>query len=139
MLISSKVNLMLQRWPCISVIVELTASIFSAHSTCRLLLSFSHITLFIATIWQPESKIHSTVSFPSTSGKIEQRGMESRPTRRLPVLSGSCIVHPLYTAGLSSGTSSSLPTSVVPADTHCVVVSSLYCFCTSGEMDSSSH
>jgi hypothetical protein len=29
---------------------ELAASIFSARSTCKLLLSFSHITLFIATI-----------------------------------------------------------------------------------------
>jgi hypothetical protein len=114
------------------------ASIFSVCSTCRLLPSFSHITLFIATIWQPESKMHSTVSFPLTSGKIEQRGMESRPTRRSSVPSGSCIAHPLYTAGLSSETSSSLPTSVVPADTHRVVVSSLYCFCASGEMDRSS-
>jgi hypothetical protein len=52
---------------------------------------------------------------------------------------GLCTVQPLYTAGLSSGTSSSLPTSVVPADTRRVMVSSLYCFHASGEMESSSH
>jgi hypothetical protein len=120
------------------VMVELAASIFSACSTCKLLPSFSHVTLFIATIWQPESKIHSTISFPSTSGKIEQRGMEWWPTQRSSVPLGSCIAHPLYTVGLSSGTSSSLPTSVVPADTRRVVVNSLYCFHASGEIDNSS-
>jgi hypothetical protein len=40
----------LRRWPCVSVMVEWVASIFSARSTCKLLLSFSHITLFITTI-----------------------------------------------------------------------------------------
>jgi hypothetical protein len=34
----------------VSVIVELAASIFSTRSTCKLLLNFSHITLFIPTI-----------------------------------------------------------------------------------------
>jgi hypothetical protein len=69
-----KVKHMVWRRPCVSVIVELAASIFSAHSTCILLPSFSHIMLFIATIWQPESKIHSTVSFPLTSGKMSRGG-----------------------------------------------------------------
>jgi hypothetical protein len=31
-----------------------------------------------------------------------------------------------------------LTTSIVLADTHCIIVSSLYCFRTSGEMESSS-
>jgi hypothetical protein len=83
--------------------------------------------------------MHSTMSLPSTSGKIEQRGMELQPTQRSSEPSGSCTVHLLYTARLSSGTSSSLPTSVVLVETCCVVVSSLYCFCASGEMGSSSH
>jgi hypothetical protein len=134
-----KVKRMLQRQLCVLVMVELAASIFSTHCTCKLLPSFSHITLFMATIWQPESKMHSTISFPSMSGKIEWRGMESQPTQRSSVLSGSCIVHPLYTAGLLSETSSSLLTSIVPADICCIVVSSLYCFCASGEIESSSH
>jgi hypothetical protein len=112
---------------------------FSAHSTCKLLLSFFHIILFITTIWQPESKMHSTMSFPSMSRKIERRGMELQPTQRSSVLSGSCIVHLLYTVGLSSGTSSNLLTSIVLADTHHVMVSSLYCFHASGKIESSSH
>jgi hypothetical protein len=49
--------------------------------------------------------MHSTVSLPSTSRKIEQRRMESRSTRRSSMPSGSWIVHPLYTVGLLSGTS----------------------------------
>jgi hypothetical protein len=77
--------------------------------------------------------MHSTVSFPSTSGKIEQGGMESQLTQRLLVPLGLCIIHLLYTARLSSGTSSNLLTSVVLADTRCIVVSSLYCFCRHGK------
>jgi hypothetical protein len=82
--------------------------------------------------------MHSTVSLPSMSGKIEWRGMESFPTQRSSEPSGLCTVLLLYTAGLSLGTSSSLPTSVVPVETRCVVVSSLYCFLASGEMERSS-
>jgi hypothetical protein len=55
------------------------------------------------------------------------------------VPSGSCTIQPLYTAGLLSRTSSNLLTSIVPVDTCRIVVSSLYCFCASGEMESSSH
>jgi hypothetical protein len=83
--------------------------------------------------------MHSTISLPSMSGKIERRGMESCPTRRSSELSGSCMVQPLYTTSLSLGTSSSLPTLVVPAETHRIVVSSLYCFRASGEMARSLH
>jgi hypothetical protein len=50
MSMSSKVNCMFRRRPCISVMVELVASIFNTHSTCKLLPSCSQIVLFIATI-----------------------------------------------------------------------------------------
>jgi hypothetical protein len=53
--------------------------------------------------------------------------------------SGLYTMHPLYTARLLLETSSSLLTSVVPAEACHVIVISVYCFCTSGEMESSSH
>jgi hypothetical protein len=51
----------------------------------------------------------------------------------------SCTVLLLYTARLSLGASSSLLTFVVLAETCRVVVSSLYCFHASGEMERSLH
>jgi hypothetical protein len=65
--------------------------------------------------------MHSTMNLPSTSRKIDQRGMELWPTLRLLELSGLCTVYPLYTAILSFRTSSSLLTSVVLVETHCVI------------------
>jgi hypothetical protein len=78
--------------------------------------------------------MHSTIILPSKSRKIEQRGMESHPTQRSSVLSGLCTMHFLYTTDLLLGTSSSLPTSIVLAETCHVMVSSLYCFRASSEM-----
>jgi hypothetical protein len=79
------------------------------------------------------------MSLPSMSEKIKQRGMELWPTWGSLEPLGSCTVHPLYTAGPSSVTSSGLPTSAVPVETHCIMVSSWYCFHASSKMESSSH